>query len=66
VTLTFRHTFASTVIRDDCVEQPRVYRLMQRSNEDADWIVSYHVEGIPAQVYHSAEDAVEAARSNPG
>lgn len=50
--------------RFDSVEHPRVYRLVQ---SDAEGVVRdlYYVEGINAQHYHSADEALIAARANP-
>lgn len=52
-------------VRRDCVEHPRVYSLSQRASADVEWVTLYYVEGIPAQHWHSAEDAVSAAEANP-
>lgn len=48
-----------------CDQHPRVSRLTQRPNRDAEWITTYEVAGIAAQHYASAAEALAAMRSNP-
>jgi hypothetical protein len=47
-----------------CSQCPRLTRLLQRPNRDADWVETYHVEGV-SNYYHSAAAAIEAMRANP-
>ena len=48
-----------------CVEHPRLTRLVQRPNDSAPYVVTYHVEGIAAQHYADPVDALAAMRANP-
>lgn len=70
MTLTWRCTLAArgphgeTLTRCDCVEYPRVYRMVQT---DADGVERdlYYVTGIAAQHYSSFEAARAASEANP-
>lgn len=48
-----------------CLEHPRLHRLVQRPNRDSDYVETYTVDGISAQHYHSAREALAAAKANP-
>ena len=48
-----------------CVEHPRLKRLVQRPNRDAEYTEVYCVEGIAAQFYHTPTEALIAMRANP-
>lgn len=48
-----------------CAQHRRVMRLVQRPNRDAEFVETYTVDGIPAQHYHSADEAVAAMEANP-
>ena len=60
-----REAHGSECVRYDCVDKPRVFLLMQRTGPDAAWVETFHVEGISAQHWHSAIEAVQAAGVNP-
>jgi len=47
-----------------CVEHPRLTRLTQRANHDAELVETYSVEGI-GNYYHSAVEALAAMEANP-
>ena len=47
-----------------CDEHPRVTRIRQRANADAEWVDLFYVEGL-ANHWHTVEDAIDAARVNP-
>lgn len=48
-----------------CVEHPRLTRLVQRPNRDAEFTEVYCVDGIAAQFYHTPSEALAAMRANP-
>lgn len=48
-----------------CIEHPRLARLVQRPNDSEPYVETYHVQGIAAQYYRSADDALAAMRANP-
>jgi hypothetical protein len=48
-----------------CVEFHRVLWMRQRPNRDADFVDTYTVDGIQAQHYHSAAEAIAASEANP-
>jgi hypothetical protein len=48
-----------------CVEHRRVTMLVQRPTDDVDFVTTFHVDGIRAQHYHSAAEAVAAMEANP-
>ena len=60
-----REAHGAECLRFACISEPRVFLLMQRTGPDAAWVESFHVDGIPAQYWHSAREAVEAAEANP-
>jgi hypothetical protein len=41
-----------------CVQHPRITSLTQRPNADADYVTSYHVDGL-AQIYHTPCEALQ-------
>lgn len=47
-----------------CVEHPRLTRMVQRQNRDADFVEFYHVDGV-GNYYHTPQQALVAMRSNP-
>ena len=48
-----------------CVEHPRLTRMVQRPNRDADAVETFHVKGVSTQHWHSAREAIAAAEANP-
>lgn len=48
-----------------CAEHSRLLRLVQRPNKDAPFTITYHVEGIAAQHYEGAGEALQAMEANP-
>lgn len=58
-----REDHGSECVRYDCVEHPRVFMLMQRTDPLAPWVESFHVERL-ANHWHSAPEAIAVARAN--
>lgn len=52
-------------IRHDCVDYPRLFRLSQRASVDLPWTELFYVDGIAAQYWHTALEALQAMRENP-
>ena len=48
-----------------CQQYPRVTQVVQRPNREAEWVTTFHVEGIAAQHWPTAAEAIAAARENP-
>lgn len=48
-----------------CVEHRRVLWMRQRPHRDAEWVTTYSVDGIAAQYYASADEAIQAMEGNP-
>lgn len=48
-----------------CTEHPRLLMVVQRPSPEAEFIVTYHVEGIPAQHWRTAEEALAMMEANP-
>lgn len=51
-------------LRESRCQHPRLVKLVQRPSQDADWVETYHVEGL-AQVYHTPSQALQALEHNP-
>ena len=60
-----REDHGSECVRYNCTDHPRVFLLLQRTGPDAAWVETFHVDGIPAQYWHSAREALAAAEANP-
>ena len=48
-----------------CAEHPRLLMIVQRPSPDAEFIVTYHVQGIEAQHWSTAAEAIAAMVANP-
>lgn len=57
--------YGGECIERTCVQHPRVTQLVQRPNREADWVTTYVVDGIQAQYWHTAAEAIAAMRANP-
>lgn len=60
-----REDHGSECVRYNCTDHPRVFLLMQRTGPEAPWTETFHVDGISAQFWHGAREAVAAAEANP-
>lgn len=47
-----------------CVSHPRVTRMTQRPNLEAEWLTTYHCDGIVAQHWSTAAEAIAAMEAN--
>lgn len=47
-----------------CDEHPRLTRIVQRQNTDAEYVETFHVSGL-VQYYHTPGEALDAMRANP-
>jgi hypothetical protein len=48
-----------------CVEHRRLLWMKQRPNRDAKYVETWSVDGIRAQFYHTAAEAIAASEVNP-
>ncbi len=71
MTLTWKQSFeaigphSEVCVRFDCVEHPRLFALSQKSGFDSPWVQLFYVEGISAQHWSTAAEAVAAMEANP-
>jgi hypothetical protein len=48
-----------------CIEHRRLTMLAQRPTDDVEYVTTFHVDGIKAQHYHTADEAITAMEANP-